>query len=238
VPKAADLVANHIRGLVIRGELGEGDSLPAEAVLMAELGVSRGTLREAFRVLESDSLISVRRGSTGGARVHLPTEDVAARHAAFVLQLRGTTLAEVLEARAVFEPPIAGLAASKRTNAQLARLRSLAEVEQQQELDPRAEAATMRAFHRELIEAAGNRALTFLSSMIDRIVTQSAESWAESTSVTARRGAIAKLHTDHVQLVELISAKDSEAAEELWRGHLAQPTRTSLQRRPISDLFL
>ena len=43
---------------------------------MERFGVSRPTLREAFRVLESESLISVRRGAHGGARVHLPNADV------------------------------------------------------------------------------------------------------------------------------------------------------------------
>jgi DNA-binding FadR family transcriptional regulator len=237
VPKAADLVADHIRALIARGDLGEGDLLPPEAALMAELSVSRGTLREAFRVLESESLISVQRGSAGGARVHLPTEDVAARHASFVLQLRGTTVAEVLEARALFEPPVAALAARKRSAAQLARLRTLTEEEAGLRLDPSAEAETMRAFHRELIEASGNGALVFLSSMIDRIVSRSAEDWAETASANSRRAKIAKLHQDHIQLVELIAAKDSVAAEELWRRHLTVP-RTATERRPISDLFL
>ena len=237
VPKAADLVADHIRALIARGDLGEGDLLPPEAALMTELSVSRGTLREAFRVLESESLISIRRGSAGGARVHLPTEDVAARHASFVLQLRGATIADVLEARALFEPPIAALAARKRSSAQLARLRSLTEEEAGRKLDPRAEAETMRAFHRQVIEAAGNPALGFLSSMIDRIVSQAAENWAESTSANARRNRIAKLHQDHIELVELIAAKDGAAAEVLWRRHLAVP-RTANERRPVRDLFL
>jgi DNA-binding FadR family transcriptional regulator len=223
--------------LIARGDLGEGALLPPEAALMTELSVSRGTLREAFRVLESESLISVQRGAAGGARVHLPTEDVAARHASFVLQLRGTTVAEVLEARALFEPPVAALVARKRTNAQLARLRSLAEEEAGLKVDPSAEAETMRDFHRELIEASGNRALVFLGSMIDRIVSRSAENWAESTSPSARRSKIAKLHQDHVELVDLIAAKDSEGAAELWRRHLAVPRRAS-ERRPVSDLFL
>ena len=46
---------------------------------MERFGVSRPTLREAFRGLESESLISVRRGAHGGARVHLPNADVAGR---------------------------------------------------------------------------------------------------------------------------------------------------------------
>src|SRR5438445_51107 len=108
VPKTAELVAAHLRRQIVRGELKEGDALPPETALMEQFSVSRPTLREAFRVLESEALITVRRGSHGGARVHVPNGDVAARYAGLVLQFRETTLADVLEARAVIEPPCAG----------------------------------------------------------------------------------------------------------------------------------
>ena len=67
VPKTAELVATQLRNQIVRGDLREGDALPPEAALMAQFGVSRPTLREAFRVLESEALISVRRGARGGA---------------------------------------------------------------------------------------------------------------------------------------------------------------------------
>src|SRR5947207_2228594 len=94
VPKTAELVAAQLRRQIVRGELKEGDALPPEAALMEQFGVSRPTLREAFRVLESESLISIRRGSRGGARVHTPNGEVAARHAGLLLQVRGTTLGD------------------------------------------------------------------------------------------------------------------------------------------------
>src|SRR6476661_7873987 len=80
VPKMAELVAAQLRRKIVRGELAEGEALPAESALMAEFAVSRPTLREAFRVLESESLISIRRGARGGARVQLPNGNVAASY--------------------------------------------------------------------------------------------------------------------------------------------------------------
>ena len=100
VPKTAELVASQLRRRIVRGELAEGAALPPESTLMEQFGVSRPTLREAFRVLESESLISVRRGAHGGARVHVPNGDVAARYAALVLEHRGTTLADLFTANA------------------------------------------------------------------------------------------------------------------------------------------
>ena len=66
VPKVAELVADQIRRRIVRGHLEEGEALLPESELMAEFGVSRPTLREAFRILESESLITVTRGSRGG----------------------------------------------------------------------------------------------------------------------------------------------------------------------------
>ena len=70
VPKAAALVAAQLRGQLVRGELAEGDALPPEHELMQRFGVSRPTLREAFRVLEGEALLSIQRGARGGARIH------------------------------------------------------------------------------------------------------------------------------------------------------------------------
>ncbi|MBN9593367.1 MAG: FadR family transcriptional regulator, partial [Alphaproteobacteria bacterium] len=72
VPKAAELIADVIRRQIVVGELKEGEPLPAEALLMAQFKVSRPTLREAFRILETDGLIQVRRVAGGGARARLP----------------------------------------------------------------------------------------------------------------------------------------------------------------------
>src|SRR5437764_12675328 len=116
----AELVAQQLRRQIIRGELTEGEALPSEAALMAQFGVSRPTLREAFRVLEAEGLISVRRGAHGGARVHTPDVDVAARYAGLVLEHRGATLADVYEATALVEPPCAAALAEKHTEADLA----------------------------------------------------------------------------------------------------------------------
>src|ERR1700728_1431307 len=119
VPKAAELVVAELRREIIRGELAEGDPLPPEADLMARFGVSRPTLREAFRVLESESLITIRRGAKGGARVQPPGREVAARYAAFTLEYRGVTLRDVYVARAALEVPSVGKLALDRTDADL-----------------------------------------------------------------------------------------------------------------------
>src|SRR4051794_2911660 len=98
VPKAAELVASDLRRQIIRRTLSAGDALPNETALMEVYDVSRPTLREALRILESEGLVSVKRGAHGGARVHLPDVSIAAKYAALLLQVRGTTIADVFEA--------------------------------------------------------------------------------------------------------------------------------------------
>src|SRR5262245_6996791 len=77
-PKTAELIAAQIRGQIVRRELEPGMTLPTETELMGQLGVSRPTLREAYRILEAESLISVRRGVGGGAVVLAPDVRVGA----------------------------------------------------------------------------------------------------------------------------------------------------------------
>src|SRR5262249_55414024 len=101
LPKAGELVAFQLRRRIVAGELTEGATLPNDPALRGELGVSRPTLREAWRVLESEGLISTRRGAREGPQVHPPTERVAARYATLVLQAERTTMIDICETREV-----------------------------------------------------------------------------------------------------------------------------------------
>jgi len=113
VPKAGEMVASQLRRQIVLGELKEGDQLPPESVLMEQFGVSRPTLREAFRILEAEGAITVRRGVRGGARVQAPDSSVAARQVGLLLQYRGALLSDVYEVRAVLEPAAARMTAPR-----------------------------------------------------------------------------------------------------------------------------
>src|SRR3954452_14002877 len=123
VPAMAEVVSQRLRRRIVRGELSEGDVLPPESELMTEFSVSRRPLREAFRVLESEGLLTVRRGVYGGAVVQIPNGDIAAGYASLVLEFRGTTLRDLLDALLVIESGCAALLARRSTPADIARLR-------------------------------------------------------------------------------------------------------------------
>ena len=123
VPKMADMIADHIRNRILDGELKEGDSLPSEAQLLEGFGVSRPTLREAFRVLETEKLISVSRGSRKGATVHAPTIDIVSRYMTYVLRINEISISDIYDARLAIEPFAVRRLAEKQPKEVLARLR-------------------------------------------------------------------------------------------------------------------
>src|SRR5579863_552139 len=121
-PKTSELIAAQLRRQIVRGAVKPGEKLPPETQLMEQFGVSRPTIREAFRILETERLIVVRPGSRGGAQVVAPDLSVAARWVGLLLQLQGATIDDVYEARKVAEPVCAAMLARVRTEQDLADL--------------------------------------------------------------------------------------------------------------------
>lgn len=220
MPKMAELIGDSLRKQIVRGELQEGDALPSEATLMEQFGVSRPTLREAFRVLESEALITIRRGAHGGARVKSPDGRVAARYAGLILEYRGTTLRDVFDARSVIESECAGLAARHRTSNDLTRLESLYEAISQTE-DIADRIRLHGEFDAAIVEISGNQTFVVLVGMLRTIIDKSTQ---ESVLATADSPATVKAYNDahraHRRLIDLIRKRDVEGATAHWRRHL------------------
>jgi GntR family transcriptional regulator, transcriptional repressor for pyruvate dehydrogenase complex len=221
VPKMAEVIVERLRRQIVRGELTEGEALPSEHELQARFGVSRPTLREAFRILESESLISVRRGAHGGALVRVPNTDVAARYTAFVLEHRGTTLADLYEAQIVIEPAAVGLLAAKRTDDDLIQLRRALDEHDALVDQPQRAIRTHTAFHALLIELTGNRTLHVLAGMIQRIIERANWKHVESDAGSAAHAqASSRGLKAHHRVVDFIEASDVDGSTDLWRRHL------------------
>lgn len=234
-------IADELRQLIIAGELDEGDSLGNETDLIGRFGVSRPSLREALRILETEGLISVIRGVRGGVVVHRPDQRQTARTAALVLQARNVPLADVFKARAVIEPAAAALvAASRGRKGAGKRLRELIEAEAGAIDDPERFAVAHAAFHAELVALAGNQTLSIVSEMLDEVVTRAVIAGSQrdgegnSPLVVRRRGV-----RGQERLVELIEAGDAKAAEDHWRTHLAVVGKVILgqQAETVVDLM-
>jgi DNA-binding FadR family transcriptional regulator len=239
----SDQVAAQIRRMIARGELVDGDWLPTEAELIDRFGVSRPTLREAFRLLEGDSLVTIRRGPPGGARVTLPGPSAVADLFGMILMLSGTTIGDVWDARLTIEPPAvrrlaeaANKDALKELDAELDHLRSVME-------DPREFGKAGVRFHVKLVELSGNHTLTAVIGMLAEIIERElAKSLAEigADSEEVRRADRRALRS-YEKIAELIRAHDGEGAEQALRDHMKSARRyiakTQKQDRVIDLLY-
>ena len=242
VPKTAELIADHFRRRIIMGDLKEGDFLPPEGQLMASMSISRPTLREAFRILETERLISVVRGSRTGAKVHQPKVDSVSRYASFVLQASGTTIADIYEARLAIEPYAARRlaetrpeGAAERLRAELEKLRAM--VDEQRFADFR---IGLAEFHRVLVELAGNHTLHFLIRILQDVVAryQLRHLQLNPQSAEEARKSIAAGFRSFERLIELIDAGDCDGAEAHWRAHIVNSNKvwaSDQQLRTILD---
>ena len=231
VPKTAELVAAHLRRQIVRGELTEGDALPPETELMEQFGVSRPTLREAFRVLEAESLITVRRGSRGGARVHLPDSSVAGRYAGILLQVRGATLDDVFIGRLVIEPAAAKLAASRPDGEAVPPLRAALDAEAALTHD-RHFAHASNAFHDTLVAVSASHTLQVLYSTIKEVVTSTVSHFLVAPYAGKDQPAEnERAVRAHAKLVDLVAAGDAAGAEAFWAAHM------EIVRRLFLDVY-
>lgn len=217
-------VAAEIRRKIITGELAEGAALPPEHVLIEQYDVSRPTMREAFRVLESEQLIYVKRGARGGARVRRPSADVAARYAGPMLQFDGATVAHVHQARTLIEAPAVRLAAERDRGEAVRRLRdNLREAEAALREDDVATRMPVlsREFHSAVMELTGNPALKLLDGMLHVVVDLGSRGYVSGLDdEPARRRSYATAYRAHLRVVDLLDADEIDAAEAIWRRHV------------------
>jgi DNA-binding FadR family transcriptional regulator len=243
VPKAAELVANRIRRAIVTGRLKDGESLPSETRLMEEFQVSRPTVREGIRVLESLGLITVGRGARGGARVTQPDSGVVASAAAMALQTRGATIEDLFEARALIEPQAARLAAERRPKEAAEALRSHVELELHVVDDFVAITRAIAEFHTLLMEQCGNQTLavfgTALKNVFERAML-STQAGEQPVDDAERRASLRYGLRSHAKLADLIEAGNADDAEAHWRVHVMKAGRVwlkSVGATEVVDLF-
>jgi DNA-binding FadR family transcriptional regulator len=122
---AAQEVAAVLRERILGGQVSPGDLLGSEPGLLADLGVSRPTLRQAARILEHEQLVVVKRGKSGGLFARLPTSDAVAHVASVVLRSQGATLDDLVRANGLVTAEAARLAASNAPAADRVALTAL-----------------------------------------------------------------------------------------------------------------
>lgn len=228
LPRMAELVAMDLRRRIIGGALQDGDELPREAALLEEFGVSRPSLREALRILETEGLIRIRRGKVGGAIVQRPTEESTAYHVGLTLQSRGATLSDLAQARAVLEPACAGLAAGRDARTRKRIVKQLTElVDQNETLLGEAYAFTESAlrFHAAIVELSGNVTVSLLAGSLEAVWSSQERHWARQVTGeggypgAASQGEVLRAHR---RIVRAIAQGDADGATRMMRAHLVK----------------
>ena len=211
---------------------------------MASLGISRPTLREAFRILEAENLISVLRGSRSGARVHRPQVEGASRYAGFVLQSQGTTLADIYEARLAIEPFVVRRLAERqppgaveRLREENGRLKRMVDEGQYVEF-----MIAVAEFHKVLVEVSGQQTLLFLTRLLREVLARHQVRYFELNRLpdAEQRGRALFGVRSNSKLIDLIEAGNADAAEAHWRLHITNANAAwvpAADQTKVIDIF-
>lgn len=232
VPKTSDVLASELRRQILSGLLPPGASLPAERDLVTQTGLSRGSVRDALRILESESLVITRPGRYGGSVANKPDDDSLKRSISSFVHGRGITLLSLLQTREAIEPALAALAAKNRTEDELRRLLEVTERVENAFLSPPEFLRENVEWHMAIAAASHNELLrAFLHSISDMVYKASA---IENFATDEVRKQVMHAHS---RILEAIVAQEADVAERRMGLHLAALT-AACRAFPTAPLVL
>lgn len=215
VPKASDVLAGELRERILTGEFSEGAALPPERELVVQTQMSRATVREALRILEVQGLVRIKTGRGGGAFVQQPGKDSVASSVSLLIRGRQVRLSSLLETREAVEPYCARLAATHRTDDDLAALEAANKAIADED-------GTLAAFlqanvdwHVAVATASHNELLTGLMTALSRAIYAATEN-DRFVDAEVRRVAVRA----HRSITEAIRAQDPKAATRRMTRHV------------------
>jgi GntR family transcriptional regulator, transcriptional repressor for pyruvate dehydrogenase complex len=229
-PRIAEMIADSLRRRILGGALADGDALPKMDDLVVEFPVSRPSIREAMRILETEGLISVRRGNVGGAVVHAPKAETAGYMLGVVLQARGTPLSDLAHALLEFEPACAATAAEApdRDEVLVPQLVALNQRLEESLADGPAFTRLARRFHDAVVHGSGNTTMALVVGALETLWSDHESNWAEAASAhgdypvrTARTAVL----TTHIKITHAIEDGDAARAKHLAARHLHESQR-------------
>jgi GntR family transcriptional regulator, transcriptional repressor for pyruvate dehydrogenase complex len=218
-------VADELRAQIMAGLLRPGERLPAEPELGRMFGVSRGTVREALRVLVSQHLVETTRGVQGGSFVASPDparliEDLGGALGVLVMTPR-LSVGNMIEARLLLEPAAARLAALRADPETAGAVRAAADAPRDSR-DPSGFARHID-FHSTVLMASGNPMLALMLQPVSEVLRTRLE-----RARAHDRTLWDKIDACHLTLADAIAAGDGERTEQLMRDHL-------LELRPLYE---
>ena len=205
-------IVRQIKGMIAEGRLKSGDQLPPERDLAEKFLVSRTSVREALRALESVGLIEIRPGE--GTFVREVSVEALVEPLALVLLAQREMIGELFEARRLLEPVIAGLAARRATREEVQEMERILDEQAKEIAAGNTGLAQDAAFHAAIATAAHNRAITRIVHAVMDLLAQSRE---EAISTPGRP---TRSHEDHRRVLNAIRGGDAAAAERAMQDHV------------------
>jgi GntR family transcriptional regulator, transcriptional repressor for pyruvate dehydrogenase complex len=213
--RISEVIVEQIRQLMRTGQLKPGDRLPAERELCEYFGVSRVTVREALRMLESSGLVEIRVGARGGAFVTTPTSERVGDGLADLLTLSVISARDVTEVRLIFELGIVPLVCERATDEDFAALDEIIERSKAAMRDGDYSMDLSAEFHARVAQATRNPAVTMLEESFRGPILMSLEEAKATAPEMGKRGVV-----EHEQFVQAVRERDADEAVSIMRRHL------------------
>lgn len=209
-----------IRKAILEETYKAGEKLPSERELVDQFQVSRVTVREAFRNLQSSGLITIKRGVNAGAYVAEPNSHPITQSLQNLIHLGRIDYSHLIDARLYIEPRAAEMAAKYRTSEEVQRLGSLLDMAEEMSAKSRKQARLMNvSFHCEVAKITRNPIILFITESI----TQSYSAlMIDRTQTQLNRKDILKFIAEHRDILDSITKQNSAEAYEKTRRHLLE----------------
>jgi len=205
-------IVRQIKALITEGKLRSGDQLPPERELAAEFKVSRTSVREALRTLESLGLIAIRPG--GGTFVREASVESLIEPLARVILNQREAIVELFEARRLLEPAIAALASLRATHDEIREMERILEEQAEEVRAGKTGIAQDAAFHAAIAGSTHNRAILRIVNVLMDLLAQSREETLQTPGRPERS------HRDHLRILKAIKAGDDHASHQAMLAHL------------------
>lgn len=202
-------VISNIEQQYQEGKLKLGDKLPTERELAALFNISRGTLRDAFRVLESQGIIETRPG--GGRYLRKSLKEEAVKGESIINDLQNVAILDLLEAREILEVGLMELICRRVSDEDIERIRQLIYSSNGNELDNSLD----YYFHQALAELSENIVITkYLMINIELINQIRSKSFKEQSNYQ-------EAQEEHLAILDAIKDRDIQLAQKRMKEHFS-----------------
>ena len=225
--RVAEEVADRIRTLILDGTFPQDLPLPSERVLTERFGVSRGSIRDAFRTLETIGLIETRHGR--GTFPRELTVDRLVAPLASMMTFQHDLQDELLDVRRMFEPAVARVAATRATDEDFADLQRILDAQHRKLKKGQSAIVEDTKFHAALARSTRNRVIVSLMATLNDLL-------VESRKLTLRqKGRPAKSVEGHEAVVAALRRRDADGAARAMSNHIDQIADLQLHARELSS---